>query len=207
MKTKNIIRIKSTQYVIVGALLYLTAFNLPTESTSIEALADSTNSATTESKIETSRKGDESAAPAPNVDSLSTAAQEPTLQTSGDSVVFFLSDRDNNPNHFDIYVMDLDTKEIRRITTSEIPKHNLVVSPDGHWGAFVTGDFDKELIYTVDLTQTNPEPVLVTDGMPNSHFPIWSPDSQRLAFEHGHALCCSTPRFFPSGEDLQRNCL
>ncbi len=191
--------------LVICVILLLSGCNLPNRASATEEPSEFITPVPTESILISNQASEATLLPTPTSLPSPTARPEPTPLAGGGATVYFLSDRDNQPNHFDIYAMDLTTRGISRITTNELQKHNLVVSPDGHWGAFVTGDFEAELIFTVDLTQTNPEPVLVTPDMPNSHFPIWSPDSQRLAFEHGHQLGQSTIYTVnPDGSDLKQ---
>ncbi len=194
----------STLFVICVILL-LSGCNLPNRASITETPVESIALVPTEAILISNQALEATLSPTPTSLPSPTALPEPTPLAGGGATVYFLSDRDNQPDHFDVYAMDLISKEISRITTSELQKHNLVVSPDGRWGAFVTGDFEAELIYTVNLAQSNPEPALVTPDMQNSHFPIWSPDSQRLAFEHGHQVGQSTIYTVnPDGSDLKQ---
>jgi Tol biopolymer transport system component len=133
-----------------------------------------------------------------------TSIPEPTPLGGGNATVFFLSDRDNAAGHFDIYALDLATLAVTRITDSPIDKLSLVVSPDGYWGAFVTGEYEQHQIYTVDLTQPLSEPVLVTPKMVNAAQPVWSPNSDSLAFTHTFSIGkAQVYTMNPDGSNLQ----
>jgi Tol biopolymer transport system component len=136
------------------------------------------------------------AAPSPS------ASPEPTPTGGGGTTLFFLSDRDDPGGVLQIYRMDLVSRQPTQITSDALEKHNLAISPDGRWGAFVSGEYEKWLIYTVDLENSG-EAVLVSPEMLNSGLPIWSPDSAWLAFTHRHLNCCSTVYIVkPDGSEL-----
>jgi TolB protein len=102
----------------------------------------------------------------------------------GGCKIAFTSDRTGN---MDIYIMDADGTNLKRVTDSPEAEQNPSWSPDGRQLAFVA--FTKEggasitraKIYLVNVDGSGRR-ILIDDRMTDL-FPAWSPDGQRIAYE------------------------
>ena len=91
--------------------------------------------------------------------------------------IIFSSTRDRNPQ---IYVMDSDGTNHRRLAANQGENFRPVWSPDGTKIAFVSrrnGGFDH--IYLMDADGKNP--IRLTDTVKDD-YPAWSPDGKKIAF-------------------------
>ena len=94
--------------------------------------------------------------------------------------IVFMSVRDtNNESNYEIYSIDADGNNVRRLTNNTSQDLAPQWSPNGSKIAFVS---DWE-IYTMDADGTNTRRLTQTgDFSPNAN-PSWSPDGRRIAFE------------------------
>ena len=105
--------------------------------------------------------------------------------------IAFVSYRDGNP---EIYVMDADGKNQRRLTNHLADDDSPSWSPDGKRIAFVSKAFESDRdgevhfrdgrptseIYVMDVDGGNPQNLTLNPGRDFS--PAWSPDGKRIAF-------------------------
>ena len=89
----------------------------------------------------------------------------------------FLSTRDGNP---EIYVMDADGGNLKRLTESESPEYDLSWSPNGQSLLFVSERDGNPEIYTV--TKSGARPTRLTFNTIVDNQPVWSPGGKRIAF-------------------------
>jgi dipeptidyl aminopeptidase/acylaminoacyl peptidase len=87
--------------------------------------------------------------------------------------------------HVHLYVVDVESKAVRRLTSGDFSIFTIAWSPDGKRIAFDRGTgvgldhYYRTDIYTVDL-QGEMKPVVVRPGI--DHGPVWSPDGKSIAF-------------------------
>lgn len=91
--------------------------------------------------------------------------------------VAFTSDRDGN---WEIYVMNMDGSNLRRLTDDPSADTGPAISPDGQTIAFVSDRSGNLDIWTMRIDGTDLEQ-LTTSTYPDSA-PAWSPDGTRIAF-------------------------
>ncbi len=111
----------------------------------------------------------------------------PSVPTTGVGTIIFDSDKDNNvEGEFDIYRMNPDGSQIRRLTNnSPINDFGGEQSPDGRSIAFVSvGRPGDELgdaqIYLMDADGSNMRQLTRASG--NNSGPTWSPDGRKILF-------------------------
>ena len=97
--------------------------------------------------------------------------------TAQKSQIVFDSTRDGNS---EIYVMDSDGRNQKRLTKNQAYDGYPAWSPDGQQIVFVSKRDDvRYQIYVMDADGSNPKKL--TDTLENSE-PSWSPDGQKIAF-------------------------
>ncbi len=95
--------------------------------------------------------------------------------------IAFTSMRDGNT---EIYVMDGDGKNQRRVTVNPMYDRYPTWSPDGKMIAFVSNrNRGRNQIWVIDANGTNP--IRLTDGASDS-YPDWSPDGKTILYVAGH---------------------
>ena len=93
--------------------------------------------------------------------------------------IVFMSDRDGN---FEIYVMDINGKNPRRLTNNRHADWHPSWSPEGGRIVFCSkrdGGVTAE-IYVMDADGGNPQ--RLTNNPHSDHSPSWSPDGERIVF-------------------------
>jgi Tol biopolymer transport system component len=100
----------------------------------------------------------------------------PSFSPDGHRIVF-TSRRDRD---FEIYVMNADGSDQRRLTHSPGIDTNPVFSPDGRRIAFMSNRHGYYEIYVMNADGSSQ--VRVTRSSENSNFPCWHPDGKRLVF-------------------------
>ena len=91
--------------------------------------------------------------------------------------IAFISERDGNP---EIYVMNSDATELKRITETAGTEYNIAWSPDGRKIAFASDNDGSPEIYVVDIRDG--EMHRLTRNSVRDDQPVWSRDGKRIAF-------------------------
>ena len=91
--------------------------------------------------------------------------------------IAFVSERDGNP---EIYVMNSDATELKRITESGGKEYDIAWSPDGRKLAFTSDRDGNPEIYVVDVREGEAHR-LTRNGVQDDQ-PVWSRDGKRIAF-------------------------
>ena len=110
----------------------------------------------------------------------------PALSPDGSQVVFLSARDDPDPTFpnlkYEIYLVDSDGENLRRLTETEMGEDHPSWSPDGEMILF-DADYDGDgyyEIYTMDPDGTNLN--RLTENTANDQFADWSPDGQQIAF-------------------------
>ena len=116
-----------------------------------------------------------------NQTSISVLELPISIAATGDLVgkIAFVSDRDGDD---EIYVMDADGTNVKKLTSNTVWDSNPAWSPDCKEIAFSTGRYsDKGEICVMDADGTNI--VRLTSSTAWDTWPDWSPDGRKIAFE------------------------
>ncbi len=102
----------------------------------------------------------------------------PALSPDGTRVAF----ASNRDGAWDLYILELESGEIIRVTDSPEYESAPSWSPDSQWLAceiYQDGNLEIAIISLVDDEQ---EPILVTEEPASDHSPAWAPDGRHIAF-------------------------
>ena len=93
--------------------------------------------------------------------------------------ILFMSDRTEEKP--DIYIMDVDGSNVRRLTDTSVTEGQFSCSPDGRCILYDSGRGRREIM--VMSTDGSGKLCLLKDDVETSHsYPVWSPDGTRLVF-------------------------
>jgi len=154
--------------------------------------------------------GDDPQMPAPNPPADEGAASAlpavPAVPASPEPTgrIAFASDEDGD---FDIYVLDLSTGEITRLTDNDAADRTPAWSPDGSRLIYVSDEAGDDDLYVIDAD--GGRPLQVTHSTEHDRAPAWSPDGSQVAFARETAngsdvmtfntACISNPEGCESG--------
>lgn len=124
--------------------------------------------------------------PAPTATPLPTLVPQAQAAIMPGSRIAFYSNRDGNP---EIYIMDVDSAQVTRLTNDPAFDDSPALSPDGARIAFLTARHDsaprfpdlKYELYLVDSDGGNLRR-LTTTASAEGH-PAWSPDGSKISFD------------------------
>ena len=110
----------------------------------------------------------------------------PALSPDGQQIAFLTARHDPNPQfpHFkyEIYVMDADGSNPRRLTHTDAAEDHPAWSPDGTQILF-DADYDGDGFYEIYAMNADGTDVTrLTSGAANDQFGDWSPDGSQIAF-------------------------
>lgn len=92
----------------------------------------------------------------------------------------YISFSSNRTGKWDIYVIDTNGKNLRRLTDDPVAAHSATWSPNGRAFAYVSFQHGKGEIYVMDLNRN--ETRRLTNHPASDNHPAWSPDGQWIAF-------------------------
>ena len=93
------------------------------------------------------------------------------------SKLAFLSERDGNP---ELYVMDADASNVKRLTETDAPEYDISWSPNGQLILFVSERDDNPEIYVTAKDGTRQDRLTFNTTIDNQ--PVWSPTGKQIAF-------------------------
>lgn len=124
--------------------------------------------------------------PAPTATPLPTPMPQAQASIMPGSRIAFYSNRDGNP---EIYIMDVDSNQVTRLTNDPAFDDSPALSPDGARIAFLTARHDPapkfpDLKYELYLVNSDGGNLrrLTTTATAEGH-PAWSPDGSRISFD------------------------
>ncbi len=91
----------------------------------------------------------------------------------------FASDRNG---YWDLYVMDLQSGDVKQITDSQEYDSSPSWSPDGQWLAFETYVNENLEVSVVSVNDRAQAIIPVTQDPASDHSPVWAPDGRNVAF-------------------------
>ncbi len=98
----------------------------------------------------------------------------------GRGEIAFVSQRDGNP---EIYVMNVDGSNVRRLTNNTVNDTSPAWSPDGALIAFVSRRHGNSEIYVMNADGSNVR--RLTSHSAGDFSPAWSPDGKKIVFTSG----------------------
>lgn len=114
---------------------------------------------------------------APDAVTTATAVTPPVTSGEITGSLIYTAERDNN---FDLYALDLATRQETRLTSASANDLNPAVSPDGARVAYISnadGDYD---IYVMDIDGRSERRLTLNEV--NDRYPAWSPDGAWLVY-------------------------
>ncbi len=100
--------------------------------------------------------------------------------------IAFTSNRDGSPegyDGYDVYVMDADGSNIRRLTREDGADGSSAWSPDGRTLAFMSSRDDKSRSEIYVMTVDGSKAWRLTHDKRQAGRPAWSPDGERITFQ------------------------
>lgn len=91
----------------------------------------------------------------------------------------FASDRNG---YWDLYVMELQSGDVKQITDSQEYDSSPSWSPDGQWLAFETYVNENLEVSVVSVNDRAQAVIPVTQDLASDHSPVWAPDGRNVAF-------------------------
>lgn len=114
-----------------------------------------------------------------NSSAPSQAAPTATPIGGGRGQIAFTSNRDGNA---EIYIMNADGSNVRRLTNSPLADYSPAWSPDGSQIAFTSNRDGAAEIYVMNADGTNLR--TLTPNLDDATYPDWSPDGEQIIFTY-----------------------
>lgn len=102
----------------------------------------------------------------------------PSVSPDGKSIAF----SSKKSGYWDIHVLDLATREIRQITSTEQYDGAPTWSPDGQWIAYETYQNGSLQIALISPDDPSQPPTLLTNNQADNFSPRWSPGGREILF-------------------------
>jgi TolB protein len=103
---------------------------------------------------------------------------DPALSPDGTQVAF----ASNRDGAWDLYILNLESGEITRVTNSPEYESSPSWSPDNQWLACEIYLDENLEVAIVSLTNGEQEPIPITESPSADHSPAWAPDGRHVAF-------------------------
>jgi TolB protein len=103
---------------------------------------------------------------------------QPSVSPDGRSIAF----SSKKTGFWDIFILDLTTREIRQITATQEYDGAPTWSPDGKWIAFETYIAGHLQVALMSPDDPNTPPTLLTTNQNDNYFPRWSPSGREILF-------------------------
>jgi TolB protein len=110
----------------------------------------------------------------------------PALSPDGQKIAFLTARHDPNPTfpdlEYELYIMNIDGSNLRRLTTTEAAEDHPAWSPDGNRISF-DADYDGDGYYEIYQIQPDGSNLTrLTSGAYNDQFADWAPDGKQISF-------------------------
>ena len=118
------------------------------------------------------------------------------------SDVPYIAFSSNRSGNYDIYVMDINGKNLQRLTDDFANEISPTFSPDGQWMAYGSSRDGNDDIYVMNLKTKVSEQL--TNHPSRDLSPAWSPDGRWIAFVSERTETLDIYKIEPSGANLQQ---
>lgn len=103
---------------------------------------------------------------------------DPAVSHDGKRIAF--SSRRNG--YWNIYILELRTQKLTRLTDTPDYDGSPTWSPDGEWLAYESYKSNNLEILVQSITELNQAPIQLTDNLAADYAPAWSPGGREIAF-------------------------
>ena len=100
----------------------------------------------------------------------------PFWTPDGKNILF----QSNWAGNLDLFIMEVESKNIKQLTFEESDQITPAVSPDGNFIAYVSNQTGKNQLYLMDIMGENKQQLTMNEGV-NLH-PYWHPSERKLIF-------------------------
>ena len=118
------------------------------------------------------------------------------------SDVRYIAFSSNRNGNYDIYMMDINGKNLQQLTNHPGNEFSPAFSPDGQRMAYVSSRGGNMEIYVMSVATKVSRQLTDHPGFDDN--PVWSPDGQWIAFDSNRAGAFDIYKVGVSGENLQR---